>query len=199
MKDFQEIPSKESLSIFLIRDISNLNENLVKELHQKLVLNNWTVSIERIFKGGRQAYILVGPKEVVSELSSLNLLELEDYVGQVTNIILWEMTVKKHTKFNILHSIPALNENEQFWLQLLLKGQKGKDLFLAQIRTGVVSDKAKEHALLLTHLSDGQLVKLPRPVTSKEMFTLYKSRTFYKQNRERFTLTSNEVTEFLLS
>lgn len=198
MRDFQEIPSKEALSIFLIRDISNLNENLLKELQKKLLINDWTVSIERIFKGGKQAYILVGPKEIVSELPSLNLLELEDYTAQITSIVLWEMTVKNHTKFDLIHNLPTLSENEQFWLQILLKSQKGKVLFQAQIRAGVISNRAKELSENLNHISGNQLIKLPRPITSQEMFNLYKARIFYRTNKEKLNLTASEVAELLL-
>jgi hypothetical protein len=206
MKDFSQTPSsQEPLGIFLIRNITYLDNNLLEKLHQKLLKNSKIVSLERLFKGGKEAVILVGEKDSAAEFPELNLLELEDYSSRVTEAIVWEIGTKDQENFHsdsqisladFSKSFPTLAEDEQIWLQLLLKPNKDKKTFTSQIRAAVISPRAKEVASQLINLAAGKLTKFPRPITTSEMLNFYKRRAFYTPDKNKFHLNNGEILAF---
>lgn len=238
MKDFEEIPHHATQSIFLIRNIAALNYGLFNNLHQELLKNQSVISVERIFKGSKAAYILVGPKNLETLLPELNLLELEDYAEESAGMIVWDLIGKDKIKFhlnteeqlaNFSESLPTLTDAEQLWLQLIIKPEKGniwqklgdkkllkdqtadpaikeyalekedKVLFTADIRLALKAEEPRLKELVdsLTNLSGGNLVKLPRPLSTTEMFNLYKKRGFFKDGKDGMYLTGDEIVSLL--
>jgi hypothetical protein len=203
MKDFSQTPSSQQpLGVFLIRSITGLDNNFLEKLHQKLLKSGKIISLERLFKGGKEAIILVGEKDLAAEFPELNLLELEDYSSIVPEAMVWEVGTKDQESFHgdsqtlledFSKSFPTLSENEQIWLQLLLKASNDKKTFSSQIRAAVITPRAKEVATELINLASGKLTKFPRPITTSEMFNFYKRRAFYTPDKNKFYLTKEEI------
>jgi hypothetical protein len=179
MRDFQEIPSPEKNGIYLIQSPNAFTTDLIAELCNKM--NGEVVSVERLFKGTQSALIIFGSKQILEAFPALNLLELEDYTGITTAKLSWEMGVKDSLKDigNIFEGIPNLYTNEQFWWQLVLQPEKGSRDWQAQIRAVLLSDdqsRQKQLSFSLQKLS--KLVKIPRPLTSDQIYQAYVHRAY---------------------
>ena len=106
--------------------------------------------------------------------SELNLLELEDYINvSQDNINLWEMTVGNKDG----GKLPPLGEDEQFWLQIILKADD-KNNFKTYFRAAAICPDERKRTKLTTFLKEGigSLIFLPRPLSSGKMLDLYKAR-----------------------
>lgn len=152
MKDYHEVPEKLSndYGLFLIRNIPALNFSLLNTLHDHLSKKGLLVSIERLFKGNQSAIVVYGPKSVLQDFTSqLNLLELEDYTQtEVHNSYAWEVGIKDKNLFHSQHlslffkDLPPLEDQEQFWWQLVLQPQKSQvsaSNIIGDIFSGVTS------------------------------------------------------------
>ncbi len=135
MQGYQEDVLTPQNGIFLVREIEALDSNVLKNLHQRLLKGEVTISLERLFKGSKQAYIMVCPKEIVNEFPELELLELEDFATDPDKATIWEVGTKDQIKLHLdfenqikglAAGMPELQENEQFWIQFLLLPKKGK-------------------------------------------------------------------------
>lgn len=134
MKDFAEKPSAlgKDYSLFLIRNPQALSIKLLEELHALTLKTGHIITLERLFKGPKSAVVIFGPKSILDNYPDLNLLELEDYTNiPETDIIAWEVGTKDPVLFHfepvsVFKQLPKLNESQQFWWQLTLRGSKDK-------------------------------------------------------------------------
>lgn len=201
MRDYQEVPEKKlQYSTFLIQNPDNFKAEVLDNLHQ-LIKRGETISLERLFKGDKSALVIFGPKEILQQFSNLNLLELEDYTAvKIEDLAAWELTLKNHQEVvsYIFNQMPSLETQEQFWWQIVLQANsknyladltdrlRGVQLtsedkvYRAQIRAVLVApseQRRKKLKVLLENLSDN-LIKIPRPFTSAQIFEFYTSRSF---------------------
>lgn len=195
MKDYQEIPlkSKEQYALYLIRKTDRLNSALLDSMRQAIISGGLIISLERLFKGKQAALTIFGPKKILEKFNAdLNLLELEDYSLSLDgkDILTWEVGAKnnKEANFNqlgaIFKNLPTLMDDEQFLWQMVL-GAKGSEAFQTQIRAAVYTKDAirrKELLPLLHNLTEGKLVKIPRPFTPEQMLSFYRLRSLGKDS-----------------
>lgn len=197
MREYQEIPlkSKEEYGLYLIRNVINLDAKLLKSLREHIAADGLLISIERLFKGQKAALTIFGPKRVLGNFrADLSLLELEDYSLNLNNtdIYIWEMGTKnKELKIEnlqpIFSNLPALSEEEQFFWQVVLGAKEGRsEAFQSQIRAAVYSKdpaRRRELALLFQNLSNGGLIKVPRPYSPEQMTSFYRLRSLGKDSQ----------------
>lgn len=209
MKDYQEIPHKssEEYGLFLVRQTENFNINFLERIQQAILSSGLVISIERLFKGGKAALVIFGPKSALSSFTQLNLLELEDYAAGLDSkdIVAWELGAKGGSNFaeniiNIFKDLPELREEDQFFWQVVLGAKKGKDAyFQTQIRAIVYSpDPVRKKTLSdsLQNLNFGGLVKIPRPFSTEQVMAFYKLRSL-SQDSKGPILSPEEVIGFL--
>lgn len=96
MSDFVEKPAKLKIaySLYLIRRPEDFTQELLDELCQHLLPSKLLLSVERLFKGGKNALAIYGPKTILEKYSQrLGLLELEDYSLTIGNAqaLSWEL------------------------------------------------------------------------------------------------------------
>lgn len=196
MKDYPEIPSLSINSIFLIRNPTVIDLELFENIKKKFNRGQ-IISFERLFKGAKSALVVFGPKEL-TKLENLDLLELEDYSKVEQNKALaWEVTIKGDLPDNIFQSLPAFNTSEQFWWQLAL--QVKKNHFQAQIRAVVIAeeDRKGEIAHELQNLLDGQLVKLPKPLSSAQILENFQKRSILPMAKDSLLLEAYQIIKLL--
>lgn len=200
MRDYQEIPEKKlQYSVFLIQNPAALNSEVLSSLFL-LIKKGEIISLERLFKGNQSALVIFGPKPILQNLTSLNLLELEDYTGvNDQEVAAWEITLKDYKMVeNIFNQVPEFESSEQFWWQIVLQTYSKNYLieFIDRLRGVEVSSKdqtlqAQIRALLVVHSEDrrkklkvslenlsDKLIKIPRPYTSLQLMEFYRKRSF---------------------
>lgn len=198
MKEFQGIPqkSKEEHGLFLIRQTGNLNAKILDFIRELVLVENLSISIERLFKGKKSALTVFGPKKILDKFTGkLDLLELEDYVSPLDSkdIAIWEVGVKNTKNLSpedldsIFGSLPKLGDEDQFFWQVILGVRKDQaDLsFQTQIRAAFFTkDFIRRETLsaLFQHLKFGELTKISKPFSTKQMMDFYRLRSLTKDS-----------------
>lgn len=219
MRDYQEIPEKKlQYSVYLIQNPEALNSETLNGMHQSIKRGE-ILSLERLFKGEQSALVIFGPKPVLQNLESLNLLELEDYTGvKGDDALAWELTLRDQgVSGYIFNQMPELETEEQFWWQIVLQTYSKNYLselidrlrglqplsdnkaFQAQIRAVLVvpsEQRRKKLKVLLENLADN-LIKIPRPYTSLQILEFYTQRSFTPVSFGVSALSSSEVLALL--
>lgn len=201
MKDFREEPQDFSSDncLFLIRKPHVLTPKLFDWLHINCERDRVIVSLERLFKGGESALTLYGPKKILVPLvSSLDLIELEDYVREEIKVSVWEIGVRnlKHNRVekSLFSDFPKLGQSEEVWYQIVLQAQKGESKkFIAQIRVMVlISDEhRKKEVSGVLQVQKGPLIKIPQKFSSLQMMDFYRKRSMI--GRDQLKLTGEEI------
>ncbi len=198
MKDFHTKPNPDfEYALFLVRSDNGLKVNALSAIFAKAAERDLLISLERLFKGDKKAWVIYGPKKILLPYKEdLGLLELEDYTDvDINNIAIWEVAIKNVQDFK--EKLPKLLENEQFWFQIILK-LKGKDLHLipAQLRFILLSqdaDRLKELTENTQKNFENLLPKLPKPFSKSQLFEFYKTRSLIKENGREVKLKVEEV------
>lgn len=207
MRDFAEVPSIQEHGLFLIKKRTGLNQQLLQLIHQDLQKSRSIISFERLFKGSESALVVFGPKKLLSKYNSnLDLLELEDYTNvDEGNVAGWEISTRDSHKEDISQketAAPLLNQEEQFWWQVILWVEKGKSqasgLFKTQVRCLVITpneERKKNLTQILAELPENA-VKLPKAFSNKQLLDLYIKRS-YQKNYKKTYLSSKDILKFL--
>jgi hypothetical protein len=209
--------------IFLIQNPHHLNNAILNSQFHEISKIRSVVTLERLFKGSKSALVMTGPKDVLRKYSEiLNLLELEDYTNiDESAAAAWEVGVKEDVPRPLLiddlfKDFVQLRTDEQFWWQLTLQtspikkhsildflgwlilAKKSNTLtFHCQIRAVLYApDPSRRQQLserLENSLGDGKLIKIPRPVTSNQIFGNYKLRSITPADPHLLSLVAEEV------
>lgn len=75
MKDFQDLPEGQ-YGLYLIQDLIHLND---------LLTQRRLISLEKLFKGNKQALVIYVPRDLALSLSQLKLLEIEDPSDKISS------------------------------------------------------------------------------------------------------------------
>ena len=207
MKDYQEIPqeAKTDYSLFLVRNTNNFNATFLDTL-QTTAKSGQIISLERLFKGTQSALAIFGPKIILEQYTTqLNLLELEDYAQNLSSqdLYIWEMGSKGFGKLDaaidsVFKNLPALDNQDQFFWQVVLGVKKGKDIFFpTQIRAATYSSDQARRNTLVTALQDvsfGGLVKVPTPFSQAQLLDFYKLRSLSKDSKSPVLKSAEIVT-----
>lgn len=210
MRNFQEIPHREvEYSLFLVGKPKALTDEIIAFIHKETSRLGLILSIEKLFKGKKEAVVIFGPKQILEKLNeSLELLELEDYVKVDENsVIAWEMGVgspreagKKSDVDNFFTAIPELLELEQVWWQVGLLAENKKTSFRVQIRVVVVSpDEKRRKALgqIIQNIGGDYIVKLPQAYSSLQILSLFNQRSVQSKHKFPLVLDIKEVRRFI--
>lgn len=195
MADYQEVPRNWGVtySLFLIQKPQNLTPEIIKKLYIATLSRGLILSLERLFKGGRQALVIYGPSQVLIGLvGDLGLLELEDYSLKLptdsTHLAAWEVGIKSShntpiSLAGLFHTLPTLEDQEEFWWQLVLQPVKkdGKDSFQTKIRAVLIGRDSKRVKKLQEELiklgKDQGLAMLPQAYSSLQVAKFYHHRS----------------------
>lgn len=225
MKDYVEKPTLSAYGLYLIRNPLVFTAQLLDEIYLNLSSQDSLISFEKLFKGQKSALVVFGPKAILNKFTpQLNLLELEDYTNvDPSAVAAWEMIIKDYSLLQNPSPVlnPALNDNEQFWWQLVLQAKKGlmgslvgqkKEFevarlresqkvknFTGQIRVVLVSPdsvRRKDLAQGLENLGEGKIIKIPRPLSTAQILDTYKTRVLQSAS-DPLTVTIDEVLALL--
>lgn len=185
MKDYHEIPQKSNLeyALFLIRQPSLINAELLQSIRETLAKKGLVISLERLFKGSESALCIFAPKEILVNYPGLNLLEIEDYSSDFNNenSIVWE--VESGNLNNLFGDLPELSMNELFSCQVIISGKQ------IQIRAGIFArDLARRQQFIIG--------KLPRPFSNDQMIGFLQKRVMDKETAKSLSLKL--LAQFLL-
>ena len=192
MSDFRifATPGKK-YSLFLIRNIAVLDSLILQQLHPLVIKDKSLISIERLFKGKESALVIFGPRDILLNFKDqLSLLELEEYSTiQTEDFNTWEMGIKPQVKLEVKKAFSEpleLLDNEQFWWQIVLQpviDKKQQPFFYTQVRAVFLyanQQRSDEVAPKLQNLTQGFLVKIPKPFTKKQILQFYQKRSIGK-------------------
>ncbi|MCL4367082.1 hypothetical protein M1563_02845 [Patescibacteria group bacterium] len=132
MSDFRETPFNlpTKYSVYLIRKPAELTTEVLAQIYQTIIPRGLIVSLEKLYKGDREALAIFAPEEVVNLFGTkLDLLELEDYAQTSavkdpdSQLNAWEVGKRSLTYQAGSKQIkpPKLDENEQYWWQIVLQ------------------------------------------------------------------------------
>jgi len=196
MQDFQEVPSIGKNGVYLIQNPVALTTDLISDIGNKA--QGEVVSFERLFKGAQSALVIFGPKQVLESFAELNLLELEDYTGVPTPKLAWEMGIKNgglELTDSPFSALPQFLTDEQLWWQLILQNQVS---WQAQIRVVlVVNDPARQKELSSSLQKLAQVVKVPKPLSSEQIYRQYTKRVLSVLSQKPLLLTSEQILKLL--
>lgn len=177
MANFAQNPVKSRYALYLIRHPQAFTTQVLDTMHDLLLKDASTISLERLIKGRQSALVIFGPSEILKSFPVLNIVELEDYaVEDLTNLQAWQMGFKHQNNAQIksyFEGFPPLQDTEQFWWQMVLKAGKEKGYFEAQVR---VIAKSQEESW--QKRSSGSLQKIPKPFKREKLLDFYQKRTF---------------------
>lgn len=195
MADFAQNPHFPRYGLYLVRSPQALTGQVLDAMHDLLLKEGSTISLERLIKGRESALVIFAPQNILNSFPALNLVELEDYVvDSLDNLQAWQMGVKHKNNVQIksyFEGFPPLQETEQFWWQIVLKAAKEKGYFEAQVR---VIAKSQEESW--QKRSSGSLQKIPKPFSREQLLDFYQKRTFL-QDKFNPTLKSDDVLKVL--
>lgn len=196
MKDFQEVVDDEK-GVFLIKNHSAISQFLAGLSG----MPDTSISLEKLFKGSKAAYVVYGDKEILLKFPDLDLLELEDYsrqvfAKQVLPFSAWEVGTKdevnmhrKLTEDHPLFKDVYMQIEEQLWWQIILHSDK--DGFKSTIRAILICGPDRK-AKLSADLQKNEfgLVKVPRPIALMDYLKAYQHRSL---SQVQLNLSINEV------
>lgn len=185
MKDFAQSPEDFEADniLFLVRKPLLLTPQIISSLYQAIQKKDLIISLERLFKGKQSALVIYGPRSQLEPLkSTLDLLELEDYIEGKNQISSWDVGFKKSKTLktrSLFASFPILKGEEQVWYQMVLKAQKKKiGQFGAQLRVVVLAQSLqRRERLLKALLVRSHLVVIPTPYANLQRLEFYKKRS----------------------
>lgn len=197
MRDFSDIPTQdEEYSLFLIRNIASLNKHLLDSIQSYLMKKSAYISFERLFKGGRSALVVFGPRKLILQhKQDLDVLELEDYTNvDIAQVSAWEVGVKGSGQ--LFKNLPALLETEQLWWQVIFS----EDLKPQITVIVVASDSERRHALTeaLHNLAPDLIHKLPKAFSNSQLLDFYKKRSFRRDNKNP-KYTAGKISQLFLT
>lgn len=197
MGDYREIPtfSQDQYSLFLINKPENLSDGLLEEWFKKVLKKKLIISLEKLYKGTRQALVVFGPVELLHEYKSLlGLVELEDYSRKFLSVPedkkdrmgIWEWGVKtKVIKPNAFLKI-NLADNEQVWWQVVLQPitgilKEGSASYSGLIRLVILAENRTRVEQVLSEIrveaSTLGLAVLPKAFTNEQIVKFYQERS----------------------
>lgn len=186
MRDFLIKPdSKFEHGVFLVKNLANLNIQLLKSILRESSKANLLVSFERLFKDSESALVIFGPKTLLLKYAmELNLLELEDYANLDLNFAsVFESTIKSTKDLRV--NLPKLATDERIWIQLIIRG--GEVQIPYQMRIVIYSAEGNLAEEFQKNYKS-TLPKIPKPYSKNQLFEFYKIRSFIKEGSHKLKI-----------
>jgi len=225
MRDFEEFPEDSSLNeLFFIGNPQALTLQVLDKLHRLVSERKNFFSLERLIKGKEKAIVLFGPAELVNLFPELNLVELEDYLGEpdsvgtrpdsekkvsVNETLTWLIEPKNNDKRhmhigNQMKELIIGNEQKVF-VQLVGEPQHGKDgtYFQSTLRLMVSDSDPVERVNLAKKVNQAfrdstGLNKHEDSFPELKKFESFKKRTLIPKEVADFKLTSQEIFDIVI-
>ncbi len=217
MRDYDETPEDPSqYELFLIRDLSNFNPDLISRFQALLLSLDTFFSIERLYRGKESVIVLYGPKVLKKNFPELKLLELEDYIldpkehtpvhpkvispNDAYTWIVRKKTGKKVFKSGFL-KVP-LEDHQLFFWQLVCSPLKNTNQFQITARA-MVSDSEPQSKVELVKKYESSLRNLGGFVTAStgqtklSVFDSYKKRTLIPKEIAPFIVSNIDIFNLL--
>ncbi|MDD2823340.1 MAG: hypothetical protein PHQ59_04660 [Candidatus Daviesbacteria bacterium] len=207
MRDYTEAPvhTDTHYSLYLIKNEAGLTDELLMKIDHIIDQKRLIVSLERLYRGSKQALVIYGPVIILKQFADiLNLVELEDYSLKYSNhlqagILAWEVSSKDFHKSDKpiayqksdapiidLANIPlALSDQEELWWQLVIQPKCEKNglqpIFKALIRVVVIAgdnNKAQEiKSKIDNQVKQTNLLAIPQSYSSEQIIKNYQKRS----------------------
>lgn len=178
--------------VFLVRNLSGFNLEILSLILEDCLRKDLYVSFEKLFKDSEAAFVIFGPKTIISKYQrELNLLELEDYANLDLNFAsVFEISIQSVKDLRL--NLPKLAKDERVWIQLITKG--GAELFPYQARAVLYSANRNLAAEFQKNYKN-ILPKIPKPFSRQQLFEFYKMRSFLKGDTDR--IKKEDILSFL--
>lgn len=224
MRDYEEFPdSIATNTLFYIANPQKFNEASLGKLHDFFWDRKQFFSLERLNKGQERALAFFGPKELPEILPELKLIEIEDYVSDLTILdvksdsektvsvnesLTWLLEPKSVLKKS-LHVGSEIKEiklaqNQKFFMQIVCLGENtgGKKDFQVSLRVMVVDPDPVERVLLAKRVSEiletaTGLKKHADNFPETKRFDSYKQRSLIPKEVSGFPLDAQEILALL--
>jgi hypothetical protein len=222
MKGFEDVAQpKQEFTLFLIRNESAVNEELLQDLSQMAITNRCQISLERLMKGAQSVLVIFGPQTLLPQYPKLQLLELEDYLedpahssttwqhsskASVNFSLGWLMDKKAHQSvvfYDYFLKGISLTAEQEFFLQIVFYPIKPTlNNYQVTIRAIVVEQDHHKRIALAKFFEDyfAQSVKLykaTKSVSTKALFESYKKRTIVPRQVHQLVLKDSEILNIL--
>ena len=220
MRDYEEFPDTLSLNaLFYIGNPQNLNIDTLRKLHGHFVRNKQFFSLEKLIKGGEQARVLFGSREMVHDYPELALVELEDYISDessffsqedfekrvsVNQVISWLIEPKNNPKKlllvgNELRDLKVENTQKVFIQSVLMPvDRSGEPVFQTTLRVMVADSDPIKRVELAKNIN--QIISTATGLKKHEdaypegkKFESFKQRSLIPKEVSEFILTADEV------
>lgn len=220
MRDYEEFPDSLSLnSLFYIGNPQNLNLEIFKKLHDSNFTQKQFFSLEKLIKGKQKALVIFGPRELVKNFPELNLVEIEDYIGDevgqdfekkvnVNQVLSWLIEPKNNPK-KVLHigeemKNLSVEDGQKIFIQSVLMpiGNTSEQIFQATLRVMVADPdpiKRVELAKKVDQIFSAStgLNKHEDNFPEGKKFDSFKQRSLIPKEVAEFPLTEEEVLSLL--
>jgi hypothetical protein len=225
MRDYEEFPENLSLNtVFFLGNPQAFTEQTLDKLHGLFLERKHLFSLERLIKGKEKALVLFGPKELAGFLPELNLVELEDYLGEldsditglnpekrvsVNQTVTWLIEPKNNAKRQ-LHLGTQLKElsigdQQKVFIQVVGEPQKDKEgeYFQSTLRIIVADTDPIERVNLAKKVNQAftdatGLNKHEDNFPEVKKFESFKKRTLIPKEVADFKLTAQEIFDVII-
>lgn len=225
MKDYEEFPESLSLNaVFFLGNPQAFTAEALNRLHRLLLENKNFFSLERLIKGKERALVIFGPRELPNLFPELNLVELEDYLGEInpgiesSNLekkvdanqsITWLIEPKNNIKreMHVGLQLKELNitPQQKVFIQIVGEptGEKDETYFQSTLRVMVADSDPIERVNLakivnLAFQDATGLNKRSDSFPEVKKFESFKQRTHIPKEVADFKLTSREIFDILV-
>lgn len=225
MKDYEEFPENLTPNaVFFLGNPQTFTIETLNKLHSLLLGNKHFFSLERLIKGKERALVIFGPRELPGLFPELNLVELEDYLGELNPEIIpadlekkvdanqsitWLIEPKNNVK-RVMHIGPQLKElniapQQKVFVQIVGEPVNDKDevYFQSTLRVMVADNDPIERVNLakIVNLAFQDATGLNKRADSfpeAKKFESFKQRAHIPKEVADFKLTSREVFDILV-
>ncbi len=201
MKNFQDTPVLNlPYGLFLIRNKAVLSQETLEKMHAWAANLKVIFSLEKLFKGPQSALVIFAPLGIAEFLPELQLLQLENYLPQVSDTFIWQISPKPNPKKLVINAAflkeVHLSQDQQFFWQVVCAPQK-KGLFQVTIRAMVVDQKQIGRVELARtidkHILDTTGLIKQREQTNSDLYDDFERRVVVKKEAQPFLLSTQEV------
>lgn len=225
MRDYEEFPENLNLSsVFFLGNPNAFIAETLNKLHELLLEKKNFFSIERLIKGKEKALVLSCPRELSGFFPELNLVELEDYLGEldpglsegnsekkvnVNETLTWLIEPKNNAKRQLhigseLKEL-ELGEGQRVFIQLVGEPQKDGEgeHFQSSIRIMVSDSDSIERVNLAKRVNQvfenaTGLKKHEDNLPEVKKFESFKKRALIPKEVSEFKLTAQEIFDIVI-
>ncbi len=200
MKDFQDEPVAQlDYRLFLIRNLAAINLDFLKKMSAFALKNKAIFALERLFKGSENVLVVFAPANFAEEFSSLEPLELEDYLKSprlltVDQALTFEMEPNHKLDLNFMKNLKLESHQQFFWQMVCSPDKSSQGKFQLTIRAVVIDQTSQKRVELAKKLGLG---KKSRKKSNKAIFEQFNKRALVPKEVTNFMVNDTQLLTFL--